>query len=444
MEILVQRGLTMTRSTNRLLGLLTTVLAVLITAPAATAQMTSYMTIQAKHSGQCLNVLDSGLNNGADVVQGDACQPGSTNLFADNFLWQLEEIAPGDFLIRAKHSGQCLNVLNSGLNNGADVVQGDACQPGSTNLFADNFLWQLEEIAPGDFLIRAKHSGQCLNVLNSGLNNGADVVQGDACQPGSTNLFADNFVWRIRLQGIADPQPPVLAAEAIVGAADFRGGSIAPGSILSVFAEGSAGLVAAQLDDEGKFPAALGGVRVLFDEDPGRMIFSTPGQSNLIAPFSIAGKSTVNVELEIDGLRSPPAQLDVAPTRPQIFSASQQGTGQAALLNQNFSTNGATNPAARGSVIQIFLTGGGQTDPPAVDGALAPTAEPLPRFANVQVLVGGVECQVVYAGAAPGLVHGVGQINVVVDDAVTPGGAVSLEVRIGGVSSQPEITVAIS
>ena len=243
---------------------------------------------------------------------------------------------------------------------------------------------------------------------------------------------------------VADPQPPVLAADAIVGAADFRGGAIAAGSILSMFAQGAGGLVVAELDDEGKFPAALGGVRVLFDGTPGRMIFTTPGQSNLIAPFSIDGQSTVNVELEVDGLASEAVELTVAPTRPQIFSASQQGTGPAALLNQDFSTNGESNPAARGSVIQIFLTGGGQTDPPGEDGALAPTAEPLPRFSDVRVFVGGVECQVVYAGAAPGLVHGVGQINVIVDESVPPGDDVPLEVQIGGVGSQPGITVAIS
>ena len=268
-------------------------------------------------------------------------------------------------------------------------------------------------------------------------DGGFPVTPGAISEP----LAGASDAFLIKISGFEDP---TLAQNAIVGAADFLAGPIAPGSILSAFAQGAPGTVVSQLDAENRFPTELAGVRFLFDGDPSPLVFSTPQQSNLIAPFSLAGKSRVNVELEINGNLSPPVELAVAPTKPQIFSANQQGTGQAALLNQDFTPNNSANPAARGSVIQIFLTGGGQTDPPGQDGALVGLTEPFPSFSDVQVLIGGIEARVVYAGGAPGLVHGVGQINVVVGDDVTPGDAVSLEVRIGGVASQAGITVAVS
>ena len=45
-----------------------------------TLAQSKYYYLRAKHSGQCLNVLDSGRDNGDNVVQGDECS-------SDNFQW---------------------------------------------------------------------------------------------------------------------------------------------------------------------------------------------------------------------------------------------------------------------------------------------------------------------------------------------------------------------
>ena len=134
--------------------------------------------IHARNSGQCLNVLNSRLNNGDNVVQGRNCKTA-------NFQWQLIPAAEsGYFLIKARNSGQCLNVLNSGQNNGDNVVQGANCS-------GMNFQWQLILQGDGYFFIKARNSGQCLNVLNSGQNNGDNVVQGSSCE-------GLNFQWLFR------------------------------------------------------------------------------------------------------------------------------------------------------------------------------------------------------------------------------------------------------
>jgi uncharacterized protein (TIGR03437 family) len=70
-----------------------------------------------------------------------------------------------------------------------------------------------------------------------------------------------------------------------------------------------------------------------------------------------------------------------------------------------------------------------------MDGALS---KPL---APVSVRVGGMEAEVLYAGAAPGLVSGVLQINARLP-ANLAGGEAPVVVTIGAASS-PEVTVAV-
>jgi uncharacterized protein (TIGR03437 family) len=48
-----------------------------------------------------------------------------------------------------------------------------------------------------------------------------------------------------------------------------------------------------------------------------------------------------------------------------------------------------------------------------------------------------------YAGAAPGLVAGVTQVNALIPSGVNPGSAIPIVLTIGGVSSQAGVTIAI-
>ena len=52
-------------------------------------------------------------------------------------------------------------------------------------------------------------------------------------------------------------------------------------------------------------------------------------------------------------------------------------------------------------------------------------------------------CVLLVAGAGLLLIHGVGQINVLIPRGVAPGDAVPVEVTIGENASQPGITVAV-
>ena len=60
----------------------------------------------------------------------------------------------------------------------------------------------------------------------------------------------------------------------------------------------------------------------------------------------------------------------------------------------------------------------------------------------VSVSIAGHDAQVLYAGAAPGLVAGLMQINVVVPDGVT-GDALPIVVMVGRKASAAGVTIAV-
>ena len=148
------------------------------------AQSGDYYLLRARHSGQCLNVYNGGLNNADNVVQGEECR-------SSNFQWRITPAGNGYYYLQARHSGQCLNVYNGGQNNGDNAVQGEECK-------SSNFQWKIIPAGNNANYIQARHSGQCLNVYNSGQNNGDNVVQGEECN-------TPNFQWTI--ESAANLQP---------------------------------------------------------------------------------------------------------------------------------------------------------------------------------------------------------------------------------------------
>jgi uncharacterized protein (TIGR03437 family) len=94
----------------------------------------------------------------------------------------------------------------------------------------------------------------------------------------------------------------------------------------------------------------------------------------------------------------------------------------------------------------IYATGEGLVTPAVADGSVTPGAEPFPRpLLQVTVTIGGKQAQVAYAGAAPGFVAGVLQLNVRVPDDLAVSGVtvVPVVVTVGAASSQPNVTLAV-
>lgn len=246
--------------------------------------------------------------------------------------------------------------------------------------------------------------------------------------------------------------PPVPLVAGVTSAASYAVGPVSPGDIVSVFGSnlGPATGVGVQLNAAGTAVTTnLGGTQVFFDGTAAALTYAGAGQVNAIVPYEVAGKQTTQLTVAYQGATSAAATLNVQATTPAVFSLDFTGQGNGAILNQDNSLNGKSKPAARGSVVQIFLTGGGVTNPASTDGWITTTIDgqwPMLTTQPVTVTIGGVavtQTDIQYAGGAPVSVAGLTQINAVVPESVTPGNTLPLLVQIGAVQSQSGITIAV-
>jgi uncharacterized protein (TIGR03437 family) len=259
-----------------------------------------------------------------------------------------------------------------------------------------------------------------------------------------TSSGAGNSPQRIpvTLTVIAIPTP---LPTAVVNAASFAPGPIAPGEILTIGGTnlGPATPASFTVNSVGVVDPVLSDTRVSFDNLPGIVLYTSQTQINVITPYGIFGRPTVRMTVSYRNQVSAAIELRVADSAPGIFGT--PNSTQGAILNQNFSVNGPNNPAARNSVITIYATGEGPTAPAGQDGRVIPLdINQVKRpTAPVRATIGGVEATVEYAGSAPGFVSGVFQVNVRVSPN-TPTGNQQVLIFVGNAPSQANVTAAIN
>jgi uncharacterized protein (TIGR03437 family) len=243
---------------------------------------------------------------------------------------------------------------------------------------------------------------------------------------------------------VSNPTPPLVAS--VQNAGSNAATSISPGLIIAIKGTnlGPTTGVGGQVVS-GSVTTQLSDVRVLFDNIPAPILFARQDQVNAIAPYFLANRTSTRLVVEYKGVRSDPIDLRVVETAPGLFTTDGSGTGQGAILNQDNSVNSPNNPAARGSVVVLYATGEGQVIPAGTDGRVI-TANSLTRpFANVQVRIGGMPAEVLYAGAAPGLVSGALQVNVRVPQlTIAAPSPQQVELIIGNASSATTQNVSVT
>lgn len=274
--------------------------------------------------------------------------------------------------------------------------------------------------------------------------------------PGNVYLSADNSVWRIA--AVAPPatdQPSIyLDNPGVFNAASnlavtvtttfyfhtssYEVNDSVTGNEILLITGGCMGPLEPSQSSiaEGSLLTSVQGTQVLFDGEAAPLLSVQATEILAIAPQDVASKSKVTVAVENQGV---PAStiLNVSTVAPGIFVSS--GT-QASAINEDGSLNGTDHPTPVGSVISLYLTGAGLTNPPTSDGVLPDL--PLPQLAlPVSVQVGGVAAEVVYAGSVFRL-PGMAQVNIRVP-AVAASDAVPVQVSIGGYSRNQPVTIAV-
>ncbi len=302
-----------------------------------------------------------------------------------------------------------------------------------------------------NFLTVTPASGNTPAALTVGLNQSVIATLGIGTYTGTITVSSaglPNAAINVTLSVTAAP-PPSL--NAIVNAATQQSGPVAPGEIVTIYGVniGPATPAPLKLTSTGTVPLTLGGVQVFFDGTSAPVVYASANQVNAIVPYEVAGRVQTNITVVLNGVSSPPIQQRATDSQPGIFTANASGSGQGSILNQDNSYNGASNPAAKGSVIQIFATGEGQLNPAGVTGSLTPLTSPFPKPVEPVTVtflaLGSLASAAVtpsYAGEAPGEVSGVLQVNAVVPSGL-PSGPVTVVITVGNNASPATVTVNV-
>jgi uncharacterized protein (TIGR03437 family) len=281
---------------------------------------------------------------------------------------------------------------------------------------------------------------------------------------------------------VSDPTVPLITS--VVNAASYLSTSVWTGStglnpvasgtttlspqeIISIFGQNlgtSSVSTATPSGSPQSFPNILNGIQVAFTIGSNTIyapiIMTSSNQINAVVPIEVAtvlGTTNPTVSVQIVNSNVTPAAITAAFNLmviledPGAFTFGGLGQGQAAVLNYNsasgtYSINSTKNGAARGSTILIYATGMGALATSIGDGVVATEAGTL-ADSTVRVDIAGQPAVVSYAGAAPGAVAGLVQINAIVPPTVAVGTAVSLTVSVGAATtsrrSQPSVTIAV-
>jgi uncharacterized protein (TIGR03118 family) len=242
------------------------------------------------------------------------------------------------------------------------------------------------------------------------------------------------------LLGSLAPPSQVVAVQNAAGGVST--GPIAPGEVLALIgitvgprpAVSSPGLGTAAT-----VGTSLGGTTVTINGTPAPILYTHADQTNVVVPWGVTG-TTASIVVTSGTAASPTTSqtfsVPLATAAPGLFMFS----GGALAYNQDGTLNSATNAAVAGSVVVLYASGLGQTDPLGVDGAKSSSLVLAETVAPVTVTIGGKTALVVYAGSAPGQIAGIMQVEAVVPAGVGTG-PIPVVVTAGGNSSQAGATV---
>jgi uncharacterized protein (TIGR03437 family) len=143
-------------------------------------------------------------------------------------------------------------------------------------------------------------------------------------------------------------------------------------------------------------------------------------------PFEIVAPAQITVSA--NGQTSNAALTGIVPSAPEILS----------ILNQDGSVNSADHPAKAGSVITLYVSGLGQTNPQGDDGLVNASPLPVPLVpVTVSFPVTPFTVTPQFVGAAPGLAAGITQVNVQVPTATPATATISVNAVNGKLYTQP-------
>jgi uncharacterized protein (TIGR03437 family) len=166
----------------------------------------------------------------------------------------------------------------------------------------------------------------------------------------------------------------------------------------------------------------------MINNTPAPLYLITATNVYAVVPYSVTGP-TATIVLSNGSTQSNTVTIPVAATSPGVASLAASGLGAGAITHADNSVVSATNPAAPGETVVIYVAGLGAVSPPVADGT-----QPKGLSTTNSVLAvyfGGVSADtssIAYQGLTP-LYPGLYQINVKIPMTVAPGAAVALAIQ---------------
>ena len=334
--------------------------------------------------------------------------------------------------------------LSAGKASFAYTVGGSAPAMQTVNIsnVGGTLAWSASSNSP--WLTVSPASGMGAGTLTLGINTAGLSAQTYNGEIAISAAGAANSPQTI-LVALSVSAPPVVVA-GVANSASYAAGPIAPGELVTIAGSmlGPSKGVAGGVDPStGKMVTQLAGASVTFNGVAAPLLYVSATQVNAIVPYEVAGCTQAMLQVEFQGTNSPATPLPCAAAAPGLFTFSATGTGQAAAANQDGTLNGPSSPAAAGSYVTVYFTGGGQTNPPGVTGSITGTSVLKWLSQTATVTVGGVAATVAFDGAAPTFIDGFLQLNIQLSPNTPSGNAQPVVVTVGNVSSQATATLAV-
>jgi uncharacterized protein (TIGR03437 family) len=230
---------------------------------------------------------------------------------------------------------------------------------------------------------------------------------------------------------IEGSRAPRFNAASVTNSASFANGMVA-GSLATAFAAGVRDAAGVSVAGEIPLPGSLDGVSVTVAgiAAPVYVIANGGGQELVTfqVPWEIAGRTSASVVIMRDGNASAAVEVPVSATQPGVYTDS----GLAIVVR----VADYTLRAPKGDFVFVYVSGLGPVSNQPRDGEASP-AEPLASTTTpVTVTLGGLPCEVQFAGLVPGFV-GIYQVNFL----IPPGIASGLQDLV--VSGSPPVKVSV-
>jgi uncharacterized protein (TIGR03437 family) len=229
------------------------------------------------------------------------------------------------------------------------------------------------------------------------------------------------------------PSPYIPPAGIVTAAGPNPGGTIGPGSVISIFGQNLAPSL--QIGQTNPLAQAIGGVTVTVGNYLLPLMFVSPGQINAQVPVELTdGNYTLAVHQA--GQPDVNGAFTVQRDSPGVFTqANPQNTPLVLALHADGTPVTSDSPAQRNETISIYGTGFGPFDHTPVDGfVVAPGSGWLLTDPVTIVTDSGLTFTPSWAGAAEGMV-GTAIVQLIINDQIPTATTLNMQVTVNSVPS---------